>query len=263
MQTVWRIGTVVLQNHLMLVRPVNILRTKTNLPTFRTSGRTGDIVHSVYLIHVRTFHPGFLPGTPAVIHTFVPDLDRFPFDGSHIGIQLRDIQFMLSVHDINLSVVIKQQSRIIEIFRKDRPFPRSLRLLRFTNGEMPFFRSPTIRCTKSNIEFPVMVPDGTRPRAIQIKIPAFQIITGIIIIPVYRISDHLPVHQIFRFGYRATGYIVHTGRDEVEIVPYPYHIRIGPIAPHDRIGKRPVAIIRRPYLLCLHRKSTHSEKATC
>ena len=168
---------------------------------------------------------------------------------------------MLTVHDIHFSIIVKQQSRIIKIFGKNSPPPRSLRLLRFTNGEMPLFRSPTIRRTKGDIEFAIMMPDGTRPRTIQIKIPAFQIITRIIIIPVYSIPDHLPVHQVFRFGNRATRYIMHTGRDKIEIVPYPYHIRIGPVAPHDRIGKRPVAIIRRPYLLCLHRKSTHSEKA--
>ena len=112
-QSVRRIRCRIFHNHLMFIRAVNIFRTKTDLPTFRTSCRTGDIVHTIYFIHMGSFHAEIRPPGPAVFKTFVPYLYRFAFNRFHIRIQFRYEQPVLSVDYIYFAVIIEKQSRII------------------------------------------------------------------------------------------------------------------------------------------------------
>ena len=221
-------------------------------------------VCQIYLLDDDTaFHACILARTPGIVHPLVPYLYRLRLDRFDIWVQFRHIEFILPVYDIDFPVVVKEQPRVVEIFRKDSPCPRSFRLLGFADREVPLFRSPSSRRAERHIEFSVVITDRISPRTIQIQRPSLHVVARVFVIAFHGINRHLPVYQVFVFEYRRSRHIMHTCRYHIKSIFYSNNIRVRPIPPQQRIGKAAVSIIRAPHLLGFSQAQWAPQKCPC
>ena len=131
----------IVHDHFLFVRAVNVIGPEAHLRT-DARRRAEDVVFPVDLIHVRTFD-----------RLVLDDLHRFSGHRQRVGGQRRDIDRPLSVCNISLAIVIKEQAGVVKVFGENRPRPRATDIRGRAHGKMSFrprqacrSRHKTVRC---------------------------------------------------------------------------------------------------------------------
>ena len=195
-QAVAGIGSVVLNDNLVLVRTVDVARAQADLPAARAAGRASDIVVAIDLVHVGALHAEVLAPCLAVLEALLPYLHRFSLGGTHIGVELGDVEDMLSVGYIHAAVVVEEESGVIEKLGEDSTLPGTAGAVGLADREVAFFDSPSVGGAEGHVEFAVVVTDGCGPRTVEVEAAALEIEAGVFVVSVYCISGHLPVDQV-------------------------------------------------------------------
>src|SRR5579859_7682057 len=142
-----------MDDNLVLVRAINIVRPQADLPAHGAARGRQDIIFAVDLVSVRSLEVGVL--LP------VEDLLLANFHGKRVRIEFRYKKGVLSMDHIHTPVVIKEQSRIVKILREDRSRPGAGNVGGGTHGKMavPVCSTAAIWRAEANIKDPVTIPN--------------------------------------------------------------------------------------------------------
>ena len=100
----------------MFIRTINVIRTKTNLPSFGPPGGTSNVILSIDFINMGTLHAKSSSQFMGVFKSATPDFHLISLYRTRILIQLGHIERSLTVHHIYLTIVIEEEARVIHIF---------------------------------------------------------------------------------------------------------------------------------------------------
>ena len=162
-------------------------------------------------------------------------------DIEQIGGQLSEPDAAVAPHDVGLPVVVEEHRQIVErpLHRRACPRPGGVR------GPEQLRRLAVD--VAEDVERALVEAEARRPDALPVDALAFfEPERRAEIQRIERVGEEPPVHQIARVQDRQSGHAVHGRAGQVEILADADEVAVGELVVEQRVGERPVAVVRGP-----------------
>ena len=158
-----------------------------------------------------------------------------------VGLDFNHPHLVILIYGVYLAVIIKQDGQVINVSAHVDVLPRPGRIL----GDEHLHAVAVD--VGEDIKLPVVVTDTGSPNALTVGFLAvFEPELIAHVETVETIAQEFPVHQVLGMQDDHTGCAVHRRPGQIEVLTHPNQVGVGKFVIKQRIGKRAVAVVRRP-----------------